>query len=115
MPVTITFNKIKEKKPKHGQEVIFLEGKSSFGVPYFEPRQTQVEYYWDECVLEDGVLDSTGTSICYNEDDKFKETYTEDEMVYVLKMMVDGITLEDEDLWCDVEDYWNSFEEDKTV
>lgn len=115
MPVTIIFNKIKEKKPKHEQEIIFLEGKSSFGVPYFEPRQVQVKYYWDECILEDEVLESTGTSICYNEDDKFTETYTEDGMVYVLKMGVDGITLEDEDLWCDVEDYWKSFEEDKAV
>ena len=44
MPVTITFHKVSEKKPEHGQSIIWLQDTTSFGYQGFNPREVDVEY-----------------------------------------------------------------------
>ena len=53
MPVTITFHKVSEKKPEHGQSIIWLQNTSSFGYQGFNPREVDVEYQWTEYFLAD--------------------------------------------------------------
>ena len=52
MPVAITFHKVSEKKPEHGQSIIWLQNTTSFGYQGFNPREVDVEYQWTEYFLD---------------------------------------------------------------
>jgi hypothetical protein len=108
MPVTITFHKVSEKKPEHGQSIIWLQNTSSFGYQGFNPREVDVEYQWTEYFLADKV--STGTAICYNHGDETPEP--ENGMFYEISIIAGDQELEPNDLWIDVEEYWKCFDTD---
>ena len=100
MPVTIRFYKVSEKKPKHGEDIIWLRHAGSFGYYGYDPRQITVEYQWD--ILEDGEYN--GTSCCYESQDDFKP----DEANLVI--LFDGQQATEDDLWIGVEEYWKCFD-----
>ena len=106
MPVTITFHKVSEKKPEHGQSIIWLQNTSSFGYQGFNPREVVVEYQWTEYFLADKV--ATGNSICYNYGDETPEP--ENGVFYEISILVGSWELEPNDLWIDVEEYWRCFD-----
>ncbi len=60
MPITISFHKLSEKKPKHQEDIIWLQQTSSFGYTGFDPRNIQAEYQWTE-FDDDG--NDTGSAI----------------------------------------------------
>ncbi len=98
MPVNLSFNKISEKKPEHGQIVIWLQEISSFGHQGFELREIEVEYQWTE-FDEDG---DTGNSSGYRITDKPEDGWR-------LDIIFDSWIVEDNFLWCSEDEYWNSF------
>ena len=100
MPVTIKFYNVSEKKPKHGEDIIWLRRQGSFGYYGYDPRQITVEYQWD--ILEDGEYN--GTSCCYESESDF----TSDEATLVI--LFDGQQVDEDDLWISVEDYWKCFD-----
>lgn len=110
MPVTITFNRVSERVPEHNQEIIWLQKTSSFDYYGFNPRQVSVEYQWTGFYInEKGNKLQTGSAICYNTGDSVPEQ-EKDGTFYEIDMLVDGWTLDTEDLWIDVEDYWKCFD-----
>lgn len=106
MPVTITFHKVSEKKPEHGQSIIWLQNTSSFGYQGFNPREVDVEYQWTEYFLADKV--ATGNAICYNHGDETPEP--ENGVFYEISILAGSWELEPNDLWIDVEEYWKCFD-----
>ena len=102
MPLTLTFNYFKEKKPEHYEEVIQLINTSSFYTEGFAPRQTTVEYCWEE-VDEEGC--ATGTYCNYNEGDEPEENSR------LIVIGCDGMVFEDDSLWISVDDYWKALDE----
>lgn len=112
MPVTITFHKIKEKKPEHDQNIIWLEKIRSYGYYGFNPKSCKAEYYWQGNKMYDsGRILATGTDICYCEGDEVPEPDT-DGTFYVLALMTNtGCPLTDDDLWVSEDEYWECFDE----
>lgn len=105
MPVTITFHKISEKKPKHMEDIIWLRNTSSFGNSGFEPREIQAEYQWtslDENGWEDGL------SFTYEEGDD--EILFEEHENMRLDILFDGYIVKDDTLWISQDDFWKCFE-----
>ena len=94
MPVTMIWNIAAEKKPSHGEGIIWLKVQSSFGSWGFEPREVTAEYHWVE-VGEDG---DTGNAVCYEEGDEPLEGHR-------LAILVDGWELQETDLWMNIDDY----------
>ena len=86
MPVTITFHKISEKKPNHGDAIIYLKKISPMGFTGFEPCECNTEYCW----------------LGVNDDGSFR-----------LGVIFGNEEAEDESLWISVEDYWACFTEDE--
>lgn len=106
MPVTITFHKVSEKKPEHGQSIIWLQNTTSFDYQGFNPREVDVEYQWTEYFLADKV--ATGTAICYNHGDETPEP--ENGVFYEISIIAGDQELEPNDLWSDAEEYWRCFD-----
>lgn len=100
MPVTITFYKISENTPQHGQEIIFFRETGSFDYSGYALRQCCVEYQWN--LLEHGLYN--GTSVVYESEDD----YTPEEAELVI--LFDGQETTPDSLWIDVEDYWQCFD-----
>lgn len=88
MSVTFTFYTVAEKKPEHGQDIIWLRKIRGFHEG-FDPRQIEVEYVWD---------DEEGTTACYNGE--------EAEDGWRLKILFDGQEADEDDLWTPLEEYW---------
>lgn len=103
MPVTITFHRLSEKQPSHGEDIIWLQSRGSFGYTGFEPRQIVVEYSWQ--LLEGGEYN--GTSCCYES----PEDFPPDEAKLVI--LLDGNVAQAGDLWCSVDDYWKCLGEEE--
>lgn len=101
MPVTLTFHKVSEKKPEHGQRVVYLKPIGSSFAYGYDFRSTNVEYCWFS-VDEDGFHD--GMQISYDP----KDTETPDQCV--LEIMFDGWTNCDDWLWMDEAEYWAELE-----
>ena len=95
MPVNMTWNLFSEKKPLHGQYVIWLQITSGFGAWGFKPREIVVEYKWSE-VDEDG--DDIGSSVCYEEGDEPLKDHR-------LVILADGWEISETDLWMGIEEY----------
>lgn len=109
MPVTITFHKVSEKKPEHGQSIIWLQNTSSFGYQGFNPRDVDVEYQWTEYFLADNNNKvATGNAICYNHGDETPEP--ENGVFYEISILAGEWELGPTDLWIDVEEYWKCFD-----
>lgn len=106
MPVTLKFYKLSEKKPKHLEDIIWLEGCGSFGSFGFNPREIKVEYSWTE--LDEAGFDS-GNSYCY--DEKYLKDFNNDAL-FRLDILFDGNVGDDDTLWCSVEEYWEAFEKE---
>ncbi len=98
MPVVITFNKISEKKPVHGESIIYLQSFDSFGCSGFEPSECEAEYCWFE-IDSDG--DDTGCQIVYNDEDTLEDCE--------LRLIIGEYVAEDNTLWVSKEDYWKCF------
>lgn len=94
--ITFTFHSVTERKPEHGQDIIYLKHRGSFDFEAFEPRETTVEYCWFG-VNEEGYHD--GNQICYDPDEEAPEGC-------VLEIMFDGYIAQPNDHWCAVDDYW---------
>lgn len=90
MPVNLSFYAVREKQPKHGQE-IWLIRRSSFYNDYGFALE-KIEYQWDEIDESDGG--STGCSFIY-EEGKPQPTGTR------LVVIAGNYGLEDGDLWAD--------------
>ena len=95
MPVTITFHRINEKKPKDGESIIYLQKQSQFGFTGFAPGECDVEYSW----LGTGEFD--GCQIGHNGESEMEG--------YELKIIFGSEFAEDDDLWVGVDDYWDCF------
>lgn len=106
MPVTITFYKISEKKPKHQEDIIWLRNTSSFDMEGFEPREIQAEYQWTE-LDEDG--EPNGNGFIYESEEDLKDFENPDSVK--LDILFDGYVATDDFLWVGVEEYWSFFEE----
>lgn len=90
MSVSITFYTVGERKPKNGEDIIYLLKRSSYGSEGFEPKECQVELTY---------IDEEGTGCCErcNEDD--------------VEQIIFGHNIVDDDwLWVPVEEYWNAFD-----
>ncbi len=98
MSVTLTFYKISEKKPNHGETIIWLEGISSFDAAGFMPREVTAEYNWIGIDL-DGEDD--GEIIAYNGETEMVECR--------LGILFNEYEAEDDFLWMPVDDYWKAF------
>lgn len=97
MSVTLTFYRFDEKKPEHDQEIIWLEGVTSFGAEGFQPRHIRAEYSWFT-LDEEGEDDDN--QIVYN-----GETEMEDARLVIL---LDGYEAKDAFLWMALDDYWTA-------
>lgn len=110
MPVNLTFNTVTEKKPEHGQTIIWLQTTSSFDYAGFNPREVEVEYQYTEYqISHDGHKIATGNAIVYDKTESPPEN--EGNIVYEISILVDGWEMKDEDLWMNVEEYWNAFQD----
>lgn len=111
MPVTITFHKLSEKKPQHGQSIIWLQTTMSFGYQGFTPREVEVEYQWMEYLSESksGRKLATGHAICYDESADPPESDCR-EVYYEIGILAGDCELTPDDLWIDVEEYWRCFD-----
>jgi hypothetical protein len=96
MPVTFTFYRKSERTPEHGEDIIYLKERSSFDYEGFEPRECEVEYCWFE-QDEDGF---NGRQVCYEEGVEVPNAK--------LEILVDGCVMDDNSLWCPVEEYWTA-------
>lgn len=108
MSYTLTFNTFIEKKPAHGENIVFLSKVGSFGFYGYEMKPAQVEYCWFE--YENGV--STGKQCCYDPDDT-EEFEKEDGIEWKLHIIADGYIVDQEGfekhyLWMNEEDYFNA-------
>lgn len=112
MPVVLTFNKLKEKKPEHNQDIIWLQHTGSFDYYGFDPVNTTVEYQWTEYAIDDkGRKLQTGVFYSYNYEESIESSGNitcEIEIVVSTNGM--GYVMKEDDLWMDVEDYWKAFE-----
>ncbi len=100
MSVTITFHEISEKKPRHGQVIIWLRPTESFGYSGFNPTEIEVEYSWEDL---DENADPTGDYISYVENDKVP-------MGARLVILFGGIVVSNDSLWISLDEYWKSFD-----
>lgn len=98
MPVVIMFNKISEKKPSHGEAVIYLQTFSSWCNSGFDPRECEAEYCWFEV---DGDGNDTGLQIAYHNESELEGCE--------LRLILGEQIVEDGDLWVSKEDYWDCF------
>lgn len=109
MPYTLTFNTFIEKKPEHGENIVFLRKTGSFDLYGYELTPESVEYSWYEYDIEDDY--STGDCIGYDGCDIPPES--EGNTYWRLHITVNGYIVDDEDtetdyLWMNEEDYFNS-------
>lgn len=101
--LNIKFYSVAERKPKCGDEIIYLKPVSSFGSEGFRPTETTVEYCWFE-KDEDG--DFNGCQICYNEGDENDPPEN-----CSLEIMFDDYIAQPDWFWCTIDEYWNYFDE----
>ena len=103
MAINIKFYRISERKPKHEDSIIWLKESSFHSSLYgFNPRKAIVEYVWEEIDPVTGAL--TGNGTCYSKNDN-----PADFINHRLMIMFDDVYAQDDDLWCPVEEYWESF------
>lgn len=113
MPVTLTFHTFAEKKPEHGQQIMYFEYFTSFDSYGYEFKSAEVEYQWD--ILYKG--DYTGSSICYEPDDI--ELKVEDHVELLdgesysdysieLRILIDGYHMDNEYIWMTADEYFES-------
>ena len=97
MPVNFEFHRMSEKKPKNGEDIIFLASNSIYDFQGYEVVQATVEYTW--IVLDDENND-TGQQICY----------TEGEFAIGCKLViiVNGFETCDDNLWMYPEDFFKA-------
>lgn len=107
MSVTITFHRISEKKPEHGEYIIWLRNTSCFDMEGFEPREILTEYQWTS-LDEDGSPD--GNAYCYDSDEDIKDF--DDPKSVQLDILFDGYIAQSDFLWISQEDYWKCFNSD---
>ncbi len=99
MPVTLQFYKVSEKKPQHNQPVILL---APTGSPYhqgYEMVETLVEWSLNEV---DSRGDPTGMAMGWCED------HEQDTDNWVVAIEYGGKELSEDDLWMDVDKFWES-------
>jgi hypothetical protein len=101
MPITITFYKVSERKPKHNESIIWLKNVNQYGFEGFEPVELNVEYSWEE-IDENG--DYTGGSYVYDQNNPPPPVNCK------LIILFKAVIAEDDFLWCPVEEYWKSFD-----
>lgn len=99
MPVNFKFYRISERKPSHGESVIFLKERTNS----FQPMETVVEYVWDE--IDPITNQLTGNGCCYSEDDNVSDFIN-----HRLMILLDGCYAQPDDLWCPIDEYWDSFD-----
>lgn len=109
MPYTLTFNTFIEKKPEHGENIVFLSKSGSFDFYGYEMTPAEVEYCWFQ--YENGEF--TGTSAGYTPEDDTEEPEEEDGVEWKLHIIVNGYIVDQEGfenhyLWMNGDDYFNS-------
>ena len=98
--ITFSFYKVKEKKPKNGEEIILLGKQDSFGFEYFKPEVFTIEYAYLE-------LDEEG---------EFTGTFLEESVENSREVLYAGhMPIEEDDYWCTVDEYWNAIDDDKEI
>jgi len=95
MPVTMIWKIFAEEKPKHNQDILWLQVRSSFAAYGFDPKEITVEYQWEEVDAEGYP---TGTGIIYTEGDEPPENCR-------MILLAEGWEMQETDLWMAVEDY----------
>lgn len=108
--ITIKFHRISEKVPTPGQDIIFLQKTSSFGFDGFEPMQIKAEYQLTEL---DEDMEDCGSAVCWNKEDKGRkhgDIFTVGECTYRVDILLDAYHAQPDDLWIDVEEYWQCFD-----
>lgn len=110
MEISITFKTFdKNNPPKHGEDIIVLDGVERFGFTGFNPTPAMVQYSWEE-LEEDGS--PNGMSYCYEEDtvEEFLESgnYRLEVLCFCSK---GGSVMNEKTLYTTENDYWSSFDE----
>lgn len=87
---------VKDRQPKHGENIVWYRRRSSFGFYGFEPVFTEAEYHWqdDDC-----------TGICYNGEDEI-DMYSKGYKLYVL---FDGYIVEPDDMYTPLDEWGAGF------
>lgn len=112
MPYTLTFHTFIEKAPAHGDEIVLLRQRTSFGSFYwFHTEEVTVEYCWFEY---DGDS-QTGVQCCYDPDDPTPPE-SEDGAEWKLWILADGYIADDprfekEYLWMSTDEWFKSLPE----
>lgn len=92
--ITFTFYTMAERKPKHNEDILYLHKTSSFGMDGFRPRESVCCYEW---------VDADSTSYGYSEDD-----LPEDTKDMTLQITVDGYVMDEDIVWCTVDEFYDA-------
>jgi len=120
--VNIKFYTFKERKPLHGQDIIYLHKVYSFDMYGFSPIETRVHYNWDIQKFETDekypnlfqTWYSTGNSIEYDPNDPNGNNIELDNNERIrLQYIVDcyEILPDSDNLWCSIDEYESYFPE----
>lgn len=103
MPINLKLHSVKELRPPHGAQVVYIQSVAPFGMIAFEPAATTVDYCWF-AVDEHGDFD--GAQIIYEPDEPQPEGC-------VLEVMFGNQVVTDRDdvWWMLDDDYFAAFPE----
>lgn len=112
MPYNLTFHTFIEKRPEHGQRIIFLRKTSSFEFYGFEPKETDAEYCWFQYYRSDGEVVHSGNQCCY-EPGCNEPPESDEDSWWELHIMADGYIVDEarfehDYLWIDEDEYYRS-------
>lgn len=100
--ITLNFYTIAERRPKHGQQLVYLRRSRSFDFVVFQPVEAEAEYCWFG-YDEDG--DFNGSQILYEEGAEAPPGYR-------LEIMFGHETVDEENYWwCPMDEYDAAFPE----
>ena len=95
--MNLIFNKFSEETPPIDKDLLVFKNGSTYGSPSYTVVIDQIGAVWEEFDDEDY---STGSSICYDEEDKDPPTSEEEGVYYKLTYIYrDGSIPDDNDCW----------------
>lgn len=90
--ITFNFYTMEERTPKHNEDIMILRKTSSFGISSFRPKETYCVYEW---------VDTNGETCGWSEND-----LPEDTKDMTLRITCDGYVMDENIVWCPVEECW---------
>jgi hypothetical protein len=99
--ITLNFYTIAERRPRHGQELVYLRRGDSFGFVAFEPVEGTAEYCWFGM---DEYGDFDGNQLIYEDDGQPPPPG------YRLEIMFGNRVIDEENYWwCPMDEYDAAF------